>query len=186
MNKSSIGAWILTYNPAATDVISKSGFDWVCIDLEHSSLNFTELSVLLNVLEKNKTESFVRVSSNDKTQIKKALDLGAKGIIVPMVNNAVEAKKAVDCSYYPPFGSRGLGFARAQGFGFDLNNYLKKFYHLVKPSLVGFVILFLTIVFILYAHSEYISWVEISGRKIFLGYSYLLKNILKLFHLHIH
>ena len=56
--------------------------------------------------------------------------------------------------------------------------YLRKLYHLVKPSLVGFVILFLAIVFILYAHSEYISWVEISGRKIFLGYSYLLKNIL--------
>jgi predicted membrane protein len=56
--------------------------------------------------------------------------------------------------------------------------YLRKFYHLVKPSLVGFVILLLAIVFILYAHSEYISWVEISGRKIFLGYSYLLKNIL--------
>ena len=56
--------------------------------------------------------------------------------------------------------------------------YLRKFYRLVKPSLVGFVILFLTIVLILYAHSEYISWVEISGRKIFLGYSYLLKNIL--------
>ena len=56
--------------------------------------------------------------------------------------------------------------------------YLRKFYRLVKPSLVGFVILFLAIVFILYVHSEYISWVEISGRKIFLGYSYLLKNIL--------
>ena len=56
--------------------------------------------------------------------------------------------------------------------------YLRKFYLWVKPSLVGFVILFLTIVLILYAHSEYISWVEISGRKIFLGYSYLLKNIL--------
>ena len=56
--------------------------------------------------------------------------------------------------------------------------YLRKLYRLVKPSLVGFVILFLAIVFILYAHSEYISWVEISGRKIFLGYSYLLKNIL--------
>ena len=56
--------------------------------------------------------------------------------------------------------------------------YLRKFYRLVKPSLVGFIILLLAIVFILYAHSEYISWVEISGRKVFLGYSYLLKNIL--------
>ena len=56
--------------------------------------------------------------------------------------------------------------------------YLRKFYRLVKPSLVSFIILLLAIVFILYAHSEYISWVEISGRKIFLGYSYLLKNIL--------
>ena len=56
--------------------------------------------------------------------------------------------------------------------------YLRKFYRLVKPRLVSFIILLLAIVFILYAHSEYISWVEISGRKIFLGYSYLLKNIL--------
>ena len=55
---------------------------------------------------------------------------------------------------------------------------LIKLYRLVKPSLTGLIILFLAIVFILYAHSEYISWVEISGRKIFLGYSYLLKNIL--------
>ena len=126
MKKASIGAWILTYSPASADVIARSGVDWVCIDLEHSSINFSELGILLNVLEKNKTESFVRVSFNDKTQIKKALDLGANGIIIPMVNNEMEAKKAVKYSYYPPFGSRGLGFARAQGFGFDLKNYLKK------------------------------------------------------------
>ena len=56
--------------------------------------------------------------------------------------------------------------------------YLRKFYHWLKPGLTGFIILFLAVVFILYAHSEYISWIEISGRKIFLGYSYLLKNIL--------
>ena len=56
--------------------------------------------------------------------------------------------------------------------------YLRKFYHWLKPSLTGFIILFLAVVFILYAHSEYISWIEISGRKIFLGYYYLLKNIL--------
>jgi|TARA_Y100000294_G_scaffold60454_1_gene57165 uncharacterized membrane protein len=55
---------------------------------------------------------------------------------------------------------------------------LIKFYNFIKPSLPGLGILFLAIVLILYAHSEYISWVEISGRKIFLGYSYLLKNIL--------
>jgi predicted membrane protein len=56
--------------------------------------------------------------------------------------------------------------------------YLRKFYHWLKPSLTGFIILFLAVAFILYAHSEYISWMEISGRKIFLGYSYLFKNIL--------
>ena len=55
---------------------------------------------------------------------------------------------------------------------------LIKFYNFIKPSLPGLGILFLAIVLILYAHSEYISWVEISGRKVFLGYSYLLKNIL--------
>ena len=125
MNKAKIGTWITTYNPSALDVISKCNFDWICIDMEHSSITLEQLENLLNVLDKNKSNSFVRVSDNNKTEIKKVLDLGAKGIIVPMVNTALEAKNAINYVTYPPKGQRGYALARAQGFGYDVINYEK-------------------------------------------------------------
>ena len=125
MNKAKIGTWITTYNPSALDVISKCNFDWICIDMEHSSITLEQLENLLNVLDKNKSNSFVRVSDNNKTEIKKVLDLGAKGIIVPMINTAPEAKNAISYATYPPKGQRGYALARAQGFGYDLANYTK-------------------------------------------------------------
>ena len=123
--KYKIGTWIITNSPAGVDVISKSGFDFVCIDLEHSSIGYEELNSLLIILDKNKVESFVRVSSNNQTEIKKALDLGAKGIIVPMINNQSDANKAVSYTYYPKRGRRGIGLSRAQGYGYNFKNYLK-------------------------------------------------------------
>ena len=125
MNKTKIGTWITTYNPSALDVISKCNFDWVCIDMEHSSITLDQLQNLLNVLDKNKSFSYVRVSENNKTEIKKVLDLGAKGIIVPMINTPLEAKNAVSYATYPPTGQRGYALGRAQGFGYDLVNYEK-------------------------------------------------------------
>jgi 2-dehydro-3-deoxyglucarate aldolase len=125
VNKTTIGTWITTYNPSALDVISKCNFDWICIDMEHSSITLDQLQNLLNVLDKNKTDSFVRVSENNKTEIKKVLDLGAKGIIVPMVNTAIQAKNAISYATHPPKGQRGFGLARAQGYGYDLKNYEK-------------------------------------------------------------
>ena len=125
MNKAKVGTWITTYNPSALDVISKCNFDWICIDMEHSSITLEQLENLLNVLDKNKSNSFVRVSDNNKTEIKKVLDLGAKGIIVPMINTALEAKNAISYATYPPKGQRGYALARAQGFGYDLTNYKK-------------------------------------------------------------
>ena len=125
MKKASIGTWITTYNPSSVDVISNSNFDWICIDLEHSSINLDQLQNLLTILDKNNTNSFVRVSSNNKNEIKKVLDLGAKGIIVPMVNTVAEAKNAISYTKYPPDGQRGIGLARAQGYGYRIKEYNK-------------------------------------------------------------
>tara|TARA_Y100000590_G_scaffold470736_1_gene669018 strand:- start:13781 stop:14509 length:729 start_codon:yes stop_codon:yes gene_type:complete len=120
-----IGTWMLTNTPAGLDVISKSGFDFVCIDLEHSSIGYEDLNSLLIILEKNKIDSFVRVSSNNQSEIKKVLDLGAKGIIVPMINSEADAIRAVKYTYYPNKGQRGVGLSRAQGYGYNFKNYLK-------------------------------------------------------------
>jgi 2-dehydro-3-deoxyglucarate aldolase len=125
MKKISLGTWITTYNPSAVDLISSFNFDWVCVDCEHSAINLDQLQNLLNILDKNKTNSFVRVSSNNKTEIKKVLDLGANGIIVPMVNTVSDARNAVSYATYPPFGQRGFGLARAQGYGYGIKKYDK-------------------------------------------------------------
>ena len=88
-------------------------------------MTLEELNSLLIILDKNKVESYVRVSSNSQTEIKKALDLGAKGIIVPMINNEQDAIKAVKYTYYPKKGQRGVGLSRAQGYGYNFKNYLR-------------------------------------------------------------
>ena len=125
MKKTSIGSWITNYNISALDVMSKCRFDWICIDLEHTTITLEQLQNLLNVLDKNKTYSFVRVSENNKTEIKKVLDLGAKGIIVPMVNTVAQAKNAISYATYPPKGKRGFALGRAHGFGYELKKYQK-------------------------------------------------------------
>ena len=78
------------------------------------------------VIENNRVSPFVRVGSNDKLQIKKALDAGAKGIIVPMVNTVEDAKSAIDYTFYYPIGKRGVGLSRAQNFGNDFEKYVNK------------------------------------------------------------
>ena len=84
--KKKIGAWITTFNPSATHLMSSLGFKWLCIDMEHSTITFDQMGVLISTIENNGSIPFVRVGSNEKLHIKKALDAGAKGVIVPMIN----------------------------------------------------------------------------------------------------
>ena len=122
-----IGSWITLDNIAVAEVMSKSGFDWLCIDLEHTVIDYKELQILIAIISYNKLDVFVRVGSNSELIIKRVLDSGADGIIVPLVKNYKDVKKAVDYSLYPPVGKRGVNsLSRAQGYGFDFPEYLKK------------------------------------------------------------
>ena len=123
--KIEVGSWITTYNPSATHLMSSLGFKWLCIDMEHSTITFDQMEILIATIESNGSIPFVRVGANDQLYIKKALDAGAQGIIVPMINNVVEAKKAIESSYYNPKGKRGVGWARAHNFGYNFDQYLK-------------------------------------------------------------
>ena len=100
--KIKIGSWITTFNPSAAHLMSSLGFKWLCIDMEHSTITFDQMGILISVIENNRSIPFVRVGSNDKLHIKKALDAGAQGIIVPMVNTVQDAKEAIDSAYYYP------------------------------------------------------------------------------------
>ena len=126
MKKIKIGSWITTFNPAAAQLMSSLGFKWLCIDLEHSTITFDQMEILISIIEKGGSTPFVRVGSNNKLYIKKALDAGAQGIIVPMVNTVKEARQAIESTYYFPKGKRGVGWARAQNYGYNFYNYIKK------------------------------------------------------------
>lgn len=125
-NNYSLGSWITIGHPSIAEVMADAGFDWLCIDLEHSVIDYAEAQQLILAIQGRGLKAFVRVGENNTRIIKRILDAGADGIIVPSVNSAAEARKAVQALKYPPVGSRGVGLARAQGYGFDFENYKSK------------------------------------------------------------
>jgi 2-keto-3-deoxy-L-rhamnonate aldolase RhmA len=109
--------------PQVAEMISLSGFDWVMVDMEHSALSLCDTQVALQVLG-DKIIRIVRVPGNDDIWIKRVLDTGCEGIIVPMVNNAEEAEKVVKSSKYPIMGKRSVGVARAHKYGAGFKEYV--------------------------------------------------------------
>jgi len=125
----SLGSWITLAHPAIAEIMAKAGFEWLVVDLEHSVITIREAEELIRIIDLCGVVPLVRLSNNDPIQIKRVMDAGAHGIIVPMVNTAAEAETAVDAVQYPPKGRRGVGLARAQGYGntFDLyRNWLNQ------------------------------------------------------------
>jgi len=122
-NKTTIGSWITLAHPAIAEIMANSGFDWLAIDLEHSVITIREAEELIRVIELSGVIPLVRLTSNSSDLIKRVMDAGAHGIIVPMVNSAVEAELAVQSIKYPPLGRRGVGLARAQKYGADFEGY---------------------------------------------------------------
>lgn len=122
-NKVTIGSWITLNNSSIAEIMADAGFDWLCVDLEHTVTDYTEAQQIILTIQSKGLRAFVRVGENNARIIKRVLDAGADGIIVPSVNSAAEAKKAVDAVKYPPYGKRGVGLARAQAYGFGFELY---------------------------------------------------------------
>src|SRR3990167_863010 len=125
-NKISIGSWITLAHPAIAEIMAKAGFEWLVIDLEHSVITIREAEELIRVIALCGVKPYVRLTANDPNQIKRVMDAGAQGIIVPMVKSADDVKKAADAMFYPPKGTRGVGLARAQNYGAGFDKYLAK------------------------------------------------------------
>ena len=118
-----IGSWITLPNSSIAEIMAKSGFDWLAIDLEHSAINISQAEELIRVIDLCGIRPLVRLTSNDSNLIKRVMDSGSHGIIVPMINTLKELKSAYESLRYPPAGSRGVGIARAQGYGEDFDKY---------------------------------------------------------------
>lgn len=122
-NELTIGSWITIGHPSIPEILSNAGFDWLTIDMEHNSIDNSMMQNLISVIQSKDIAALVRVSKNEEVAIKHALDAGADGIIVPMVKNKDDARKAIEYAKYPPLGKRGVGLSRAQNYGFSFDEY---------------------------------------------------------------
>jgi 4-hydroxy-2-oxoheptanedioate aldolase len=109
--------WISVAHGLSAEVMARQGFDALCVDLQHGTAEMNDVAPLLQAISQTDTVPFVRVAWNEPAAIMKALDLGAYGIIVPLVNNAEEAAAAVAACRYPPVGIRSSGPVRAVHYG---------------------------------------------------------------------
>ena len=120
-----LGATITINCPAVAEIMSHIGLDWLWFETEHSSLTLDNVLTMLQATNGADVSTVIRVPWNDKTMIKRALDLGPDGIIVPLVNTREEAETAVRAMKYPPLGERGAGLARAQCYGLHMGEYME-------------------------------------------------------------
>jgi 4-hydroxy-2-oxoheptanedioate aldolase len=115
-----IGGWCSIPSPFSAELMGRCGFDWVCIDTQHGLVGYDQMVPMLQALSITATPAFVRVPWNQPDHIMKALDAGAQGVIVPMVDTEEDARAAVRAAKYPPVGTRSWGPIRA---AFDVPGY---------------------------------------------------------------
>ena len=121
-----IGLWCSLCSNIAAEVVADSGFDWLLLDTEHSPNEVPDIVAALQAVQGRPSHPIVRPAWNDTVLIKRFLDIGAQTVIVPYVQNAEEARRAVAATRYPPAGVRGVtGVGRAARFG-RVTDYLKK------------------------------------------------------------
>lgn len=132
----SIGSWIQIPNSSLAEIMGNSGYDWVAVDLEHGSIDKSQLPDLFRALELGETLPLVRLSGGSHEECKGALDAGAGGVIVPNITSGSELKSIREACCWPPTGHRGVGFSRANLFGSNFEAYA---FEAQNPLLIGMI-----------------------------------------------
>jgi len=115
--KQVFGTWCLIPSPEVINILAKAGLDFVLIDMEHGPMDFVVAQRMVLAAEVEGCEAIIRVPRNDETDILRALDTGASGVIVPHIESAPDCKSAISYMKYPPVGVRGFSpYARAGGY----------------------------------------------------------------------
>jgi 4-hydroxy-2-oxoheptanedioate aldolase len=118
--QAAVAAWLLLESPVSAEILATVGFDAVVVDLQHGSATLSDLPRLLGAVEQTPAVPFVRAAWNNPAELMRALDLGARGVICPMVGSRTDAGAFVSACRYPPAGSRSYGpIHAAVGEGHD-------------------------------------------------------------------
>ncbi len=122
----SVGSWMQIPHASVAEIMGEAGYDWVALDLEHGAFAVHQLPDLCRALELGGTLPLVRLAQGHVKDCKQALDSGAGGVIVPMVESAEQLLRIRDACRWPPAGQRGVGFSRANLFGKRFDSYVQE------------------------------------------------------------
>lgn len=119
-----IGSWINSGSPMVAELMAASGFDFLCVDAEHSAVDLSQVQQLFQAMTSGRRDcaAMVRLHGVDFSFVKRYLDAGADGVIAPLVRTRAEAELLVQACKYPPEGLRGLGFCRANDYGMRIDD----------------------------------------------------------------
>lgn len=118
-----LGTWIQIGHPSVAEILAEANFDWIAADMEHTDIDNAAFANLARAMHGRGCAPLVRVRENDTLAIRQVLDLGAQGVIVPLVHTAEDAERAVAAAKYPPRGVRGYCFSRMNDWGKDFDAY---------------------------------------------------------------
>lgn len=119
----SIGSWMQIPHASVAEIMGQAGYDWVAVDLEHGAVSVHQLPELFRALELGGTLPLARLAQGHPKDCKQVLDAGAAGVIVPMIESAEQLIAARQATRWPPAGTRGVGFSRANLFGKNFDAY---------------------------------------------------------------
>jgi 2-keto-3-deoxy-L-rhamnonate aldolase RhmA len=121
----SCGTWVQSGSSTISEIMAHAGFDWICVDLEHADIDWNTFANIVRAVKRQGVMPMARVSENETLAIRRPLDCGAMGVIIPMINNSEEAEKAVKSAKYPPDGIRGFAFCHANEWGEEFDEYVQ-------------------------------------------------------------
>lgn len=122
-----IGSWINSASPIVTEIMAGAGFDFLCVDVEHSAVDLPQTQALFQAARSGNPacHTIVRLHGVDYSLVKRYLDIGAGGVIAPLVNTPEQAEQLILATKYPPVGNRGVGFCRANNYGLNLKQHFE-------------------------------------------------------------
>lgn len=121
-----IGSWLQLPCRESAGIMAAQGFDWLTIDAEHALFDLRNIAAIVDSIHSKGCNALIRLPECNSIWIRRSLDAGVDGIIVPMVNDRSIAEDAIRFSKYPPLGERGFGFSHANDYGTKFQDYVKK------------------------------------------------------------
>ena len=113
-------------SPVAAEILGDCGFDWLFVDAETLPLSMPDIQHTIRAAQACGVAAVVRLNTDQPGDIRQVLDMGAAGVVIPLVKSVAQARRIVGAAKYPPLGERGMAAGRAQAYGAKLKEYLAR------------------------------------------------------------